>query len=255
MGKMHSLLGRQLKKFFGSIENVPDELAAFVASIDDTYREFDTDREMLERSLELSSQEMLQINAEMRALFQALPDLLFTLDDAGTILSAKVGRADDLFISSERIMGKKIYDIPQKQVSELFREAFSKVMETNSIVSLEYSLEIEGGEDIYEARFVPFLENRSIVIIRNITERKRSERALLESERRLQYQNKELVQTKNFLQNILDSSVDVIVTTDLHGTILYSSPAISKVTGHEQDELRGKKPIVSTATAKKTPKK
>jgi len=51
----------------------------------------------------------------------------------------------------------------------------------------------------------------------------------------------ELIQTKNFLQNIFDSSIDGITTTDLHGNIIYMSPRVKDILGYDQKELIGKK--------------
>jgi PAS domain S-box-containing protein len=50
----------------------------------------------------------------------------------------------------------------------------------------------------------------------------------------------ELIQTKNFLENILDSSVDVIATTDLKGKIVYCAPKAREILGYEQEELIGR---------------
>ena len=80
MDAMHSLLKRQLKRQFGDGFAIPAEWQAFIDSVNNAYREFDADREMLEHSLDLSSQELLDANTEMRAVFQAIPDLVFRLD-------------------------------------------------------------------------------------------------------------------------------------------------------------------------------
>jgi PAS domain S-box-containing protein len=62
---MRNLLARQIKKYFGGEAKVPPGANAFIAAIDNAYGQADADRAMLERSLELSSQEMLQANAEV----------------------------------------------------------------------------------------------------------------------------------------------------------------------------------------------
>jgi two-component system, NtrC family, sensor kinase len=67
---MHSLLARQLKKCFGQ-PSVPAEWGSFLQMIDMAYRQFDDDRAMLERSLELSSHELLQANAELQATLES----------------------------------------------------------------------------------------------------------------------------------------------------------------------------------------
>src|SRR5690606_36841506 len=48
-------------------DRIPPEWIAFVEAVDAAYHQADEDRAMLERSLELSSAELLQTNAELRA--------------------------------------------------------------------------------------------------------------------------------------------------------------------------------------------
>jgi PAS domain S-box-containing protein len=72
MDKIHSLLKRQLKRIFGDSSPGTGELQAFIEAVNNAYKEFDADRRMLERSLELSSKELLEANSEMRAIIQAM---------------------------------------------------------------------------------------------------------------------------------------------------------------------------------------
>ena len=69
---MHRLLQRQLKRFFGDSVNLPVDCQPFVAAIDDAYQQADEDRSRLERSLALSSQELLQANAKTQALLDTV---------------------------------------------------------------------------------------------------------------------------------------------------------------------------------------
>jgi signal transduction histidine kinase/CheY-like chemotaxis protein len=68
----HALLRRQLKRLFGTTEQPPEEWRPFINAVDQAYLEADTDRRMLERSLDLTSQEMLQLNAQMRVMLDDL---------------------------------------------------------------------------------------------------------------------------------------------------------------------------------------
>jgi len=67
----------------------------------------------------------------------------------------------------------------------------------------------------------------TLCFLTDITERKQAEA--------------ELTQTKNFLQNILDSSIDGITTTDLQGKIIYASPRTEDILGYKQKETISKK--------------
>jgi len=63
---MHKLLERQIKKIFGDTNNVPPDLSNFLEVISETYDGFDQDRGLAERSIELSSSELLEANQLLR---------------------------------------------------------------------------------------------------------------------------------------------------------------------------------------------
>jgi PAS domain S-box-containing protein len=178
MEQIHSLLERQLRQHFGDQFSVPEDWQGFIDSVNDAYWESETDRGMLERSLELSSHELLQANSEMRAIFSAIPDLLFRLDVEGRILNYKAGATTDLFLHPKDLLGKRIQDVPLRHVSEKFREAIQQVQKLKTIINFEYSLSIQNQPLFFEARLVPLPEDQIVVIIRNITERKQAEETL-----------------------------------------------------------------------------
>src|SRR5262249_41798789 len=72
MKNLHALLQRQLKRQFGSLDQVPDVILPLLEVVNAAYRQADADRAMSERSLDLSSQELLAANAEMRQAVLAL---------------------------------------------------------------------------------------------------------------------------------------------------------------------------------------
>ena len=167
---MHSLLRRQLKRCFGNTFTIPKEWESFIETVNEAYKENDVDRGMLERSLELSSHELLQTNSEMRAVIHAFPDILFRLSSDGTILDYKTGFSTDLLLIPESYRGKRIQDLSEKAVGEKFNEAIIQLNETKAMVSIEYPLTIRGKEEYFEARLVPLLENQLFVIIRNVSQ-------------------------------------------------------------------------------------
>lgn len=224
--KMHGLLRRQLKKHFADAFAIPDEWRGFIDMINSAYYESDADRNMLERSLELSSQELLQANSEMRAIFEAVPDIFFRVDEAGTILDCKTGNTSDLLAPRQNLIGKKIQDIPLAGVAHQFQKALEDSRKIRETTSFEYSLRRREKECFYEARFIPLLENQAIVIIRNITDRKTAEQALKKSE--------------EYYREITMNASDVLFIVDAKGDITYVSPSVERVAGWRPDELIGK---------------
>lgn len=223
---MHRLLKRQLKRYFGDSHNVPEDWKGFIDIVNSTYHESDMDRNMLERSLELSSQELLQANSEMRAIFEVVPDIFFRIDLSGVILDCKTGDPSDLLVSRRNMIGKKIYDIPVPDISGPFRNAIEHIAQTGKTISIEYSLLLHETESFFEARFIPLLEDQAVIIIRNVTDRKNAENSLKKSE--------------EFFREITLNSNDALFILDHKGRFTYVSPSTERFTGYRSDELAGR---------------
>ena len=241
MEEIHSLLKRQLKRHFGDQFIVPPQWQGFIRAVNDAYRESNADREMLEWSLELSSQELLQANAELRALFRAIPDLVFRLDTGGTILTYEAGNTIHFYLQPEDLVGRKIQDVPLPSVGDEFRAAIDRVQETKSIATIEYWMKPQNREHCYEARLLPLSEGQIIVIIRDITEHKLAEQALRESQERYRTLYEESQRTGEFHRKLLDASPDPVVVYDIEGLPLYLSPAFTRVFGWSLDEVKGRR--------------
>jgi signal transduction histidine kinase len=87
MPAKQSLLKRQLKRFLGRDFTIPTEWKGFIAAVDSAYSDFEIDRELTERSTELSSQELLEANSDLvksREMFRLMAEstraVPFTLD-------------------------------------------------------------------------------------------------------------------------------------------------------------------------------
>ncbi len=120
--------------------------------------------------------------------------MFFRLSPEGRILDYKAGNTSDLLIERNKMIGKMIFDILYKPVAEQFSEALNEVREKGTLVTIEYAIPACQDENFYEARFLPFLKDQTIVIVRNVTEHKRAEAALFESEEKY----KALVEESSF---------------------------------------------------------
>lgn len=176
MEPTHNLLKRQIKRHLGEGREIPAEWESLLQAIDEAYTEADMEREMLERTLELSSQELFEANSQMRAVFESIPDLLFRLDQQGTILDFKTGLGTDTLLQSDSLLGLKIHEAVLTQIGDNFLETLCKVGTEKKVVTLEYVHVQAEQTSYYEIRLTPLLDKQVVAIVRNITDRKNAER-------------------------------------------------------------------------------
>src|SRR2546425_91976 len=132
-----------------------------------------------------TKESLVQTSSELQAIFRAVPDLYFRLAADGTILGYYAGRYADLYVPPESFLGRRIQEVLPRDVGEPFGRAMQKVLRTNSVATMEYSLEVQAGRKEFEARIIPLMSDQLVVVVRDITETKAAEAALKESTDRL----------------------------------------------------------------------
>ena len=225
MKQMHSILKCRLERHFKDLNAIPEEWRDFIEAVNNTYWQFDKNQNKLERSLDLTSQELRQANAELDVFFQAYPLLFLRLDNEGTILDQKGELATDFDIPPENLPGKRIYDLPFDKADNKFLKAVHHVRETRSMVTIECSIKVQEQKKYYEARLLPLQGNKLIAIIRNITERKQTEKKIYDLQR--------------YNRGLIETSLDPLVTFDQQGIIMDVNEATIRATGRSHEELTG----------------
>ncbi|MFT5914858.1 MAG: signal transduction histidine kinase [Flammeovirgaceae bacterium] len=74
--KYHKILQRQIKKILGRNAEVSPDMNALLEFVSETYQHYDDDRYMLERSIELSSKELVENNQGLKLQKQELENTL-----------------------------------------------------------------------------------------------------------------------------------------------------------------------------------
>ncbi|MCF3650943.1 ATP-binding protein [Synoicihabitans lomoniglobus] len=167
----HSLLRRQLGRCYPDGVPTDADWDVFVATVDRSYGEFDDDRRMLERSLDLSSEELVRANGEMRALFQALPDILVRVSGDGTILDGRAGEFCAMNIDSPALRGQNLASAPFPSAGVVLMNALLATATARAAQTVEFQV----GTLAVEARLVPATSQEVVVIFRDVSVRRRSE--------------------------------------------------------------------------------
>jgi diguanylate cyclase (GGDEF)-like protein/PAS domain S-box-containing protein len=191
---LHKLLLRQLNKICKNGEETLErnkDFEKFLDSISKTYKEYDEHSYTLERSLELSFEELeaLQLEqknsyeSQLRAMVNAMPDMMFLNDESGMFLEVFMKEESELLLPKSQIVGKKYKDIFPPKLATFFKKNLKKSLQTNKLNVIEYELIIKKKIKYYEARLIAteHLVNKKqtvISIVRNISKEKRTQNKL-----------------------------------------------------------------------------
>lgn len=119
-----------------------------------------------------------------RAILSALPDLLFVIDSNLVFRDCIANDPTRLLQSPEKVIGTHAREILPPYLFELTRERLHVTLQTGQMQIYDYSLEFGGQTMFYESRMTPLNDDSVLVLVRDVTEARRIEQALRESERR-----------------------------------------------------------------------
>jgi two-component system sensor histidine kinase/response regulator len=137
-----------------------------------------SDRKLAEAALQASV-------ARNRAIVEAIPDMLFRLSADGTYLDFNAPNFENLPVPPSVFLGKKVAEVLPPDIAALFERHIQLALSTRQFQVFEYQLTpLHGVLSDFEARSAPVGENEVLIIVRDISDRKRSEVALRESEHR-----------------------------------------------------------------------
>jgi diguanylate cyclase (GGDEF)-like protein len=116
--------------------------------------------------------------AETAIDLESLPDVFLRLTETGMLLEYKVQPTSELYLSTQQWQGMSVRAFLPERVSLLFEEAIAQVLQTQTSVSLEYSLMLSQQKTFFEARLFP-ARQQVLAMIRNISDRRQIETQLL----------------------------------------------------------------------------
>jgi len=125
-----------------------------------------------------------QADAELKALFAAMTDLIFVYDANGRHLKIPVTNARSLlYAPADNRIGKTLHDVFPKPVADRFLSYIQQALTSQQTIHVEYNLDIDGQEVWSDASISPISLDKAIWVARDITARKAAEARLLKRQR------------------------------------------------------------------------
>lgn len=175
-----------------------------------------------------TAQEKLKESEEtLSSLVNAITESALLIDTEGTILAINESAAGRIGFNVNELMGKCAYDFLPSDVAEFRKSQVAKVVQTCQPVQFE---DCSLGRHIYHS-VSPVLDSSGKVIRLaifglDITERKRFEYELVESEERY--------------RTLVETAIDPIITVDSKGVFLFMNKAAAEHLGGKPEDFVGK---------------
>lgn len=161
-------------------------------------------------------------NEKLSAILNSLPDKLFVHDANGNFLEAYTTNSDGYIVPIDQLLGSNLHDIFPKEVADLNLKYLKECLSRKKLITHEFSTDYKGTWATFEVRVFPFMEDKVIRFVRDITKSKEYERQIVK------------------LNKAIEQSPVAIVITDTDANITYTSRAFEQITGYSKDEVIGK---------------
>ncbi|MCA1632423.1 MAG: PAS domain S-box protein [Acidobacteria bacterium] len=131
-----------------------------------------TERRQSQRSLEASE-------AELRALFAAMTDVILVLDREGRYLKIAPTNPALLYQPPAEMLGRTLHEVLPREQADEFLDYVHRALEARDTINFEYRLDVGGSEHWFAGTVSPMIDDAVIWVARDITERKRAEAKLI----------------------------------------------------------------------------
>jgi len=174
----------------------------------------------------MAKEKLQQSESKLLALFQAMDDIIFVFDKEGTYINIAPTNLDKLYRTKENLLGKKLTDVFEGSKGEFFMVKLEECIAWQQTVPIEYSIPINGIEQWFDGRFSPMSDDKVVLVVRDITARKRNEEIIRRSEERY--------------KNLLDTMQEGMALLNANNIIIYVNPKAEEIFGTSGRNIIGK---------------
>ncbi|MCI0609659.1 MAG: PAS domain S-box protein [Anaerolineae bacterium] len=188
-------------------------------------------------------QALQQSETRIRALLEAMPDVIFEFSSDGVFLDSIHAQDVNTLLPSEAFLGKNIRDVMPSEISSQTMFAIKRAIETGQLHAFEYLLPVRGEPRSYEARVMAISGSKAIAIVREITTRKQIEEEREKFINELELKNEESETLRESLASIVGTLefAEIIdrILAQIKRVVPYDTASVWRVDGNQQIVIAG----------------
>ena len=174
-----------------------------------------------------------------RALLDAIPDLIFRIARDGTYLDVE-GSERDLVAPKSQLVGTNIADALPPETARRFLSCIGHAIERGTVETIEYQLRIGPFNRHFEGRIAASGDDEALIIVRDISERKRAEAQLERLQDELRARFDQLERERDFIRAVVQATPSFLCLVDQDARIVRFNRTLELASGKtDDDSLRG----------------
>ena len=130
-----------------------------------------------------SEEDLREREASYRTLINTIPDYMFVVTRAGLVVDCHAAHQPIHNLAVMSFVGKPIHELLPPELAQLFMLAIEDAFASQQIASFEYLAPINQELYYFEARVTAGDNNKVVVLVRDVTDRKRLEEQLYASQK------------------------------------------------------------------------
>lgn len=186
---------------------------------------FKSKLEQTKRNFEITSENLLKSEKEMKVILDSLYLLLCEVDVEGKILRIIPTSYEPMILPEEKFAGSSIVDFLNGKQTAAIHSVLRRSLEFCKSIPVKLHVPSGGTSYYFEGSIAPMSDKTLLVLLRNITQQKRNELLLLERE--------------CYYASLVENNNSLILVLDENGKVCFASAVVKKMLGRSAEKIIG----------------